>query len=293
MAYGDEPARITALQTPSWLKDALVEGVKVAQAAARPAVTQQEACGRTFLVNPQGERVEIKPLETDVLQFPKVGSLSGVAGVLETFANPSNTIVTVGRDGIVATVAVNADEHQSRPRLECPYFVGDNPPNDRVMGAEEFYVLLDRHKGCIGTSAINEAEEAAMRAAVRAIKGVDSKECEVKEEGAVTSFSYTKKNGVQGDGKVPSFLRIAHRRGVREFVVEHVYRLKMYAPGTKSNEITFALVHLDTDGSHEKFVRYAVDGLRELLNGFDIETNEKGETLRIPKRGPWLVVEGP
>lgn len=255
----------------------------------KPLFETFDVAGRTYMVDTAMKRVtEVKPPKTEQLTFPQVGSLRGVAELVQRHGGPGNSTVVVGTDGIRAYLAISADEDDQRPVLSCPYFCGDNAPQGE-MGVEALYMWLDRFCGQMGQTEVSEEQERTVWTAISSVKAVVADEYDVSSEGASIEITTKTKQGVTGKTHLPKYITVRQRLGTRDFRTERLYRLQALLTGKTRDGLGFRLIPVDTDGAHERFVAWAVEGLDAMLNRSDAAARrlEEGITTR------WIVCEGP
>lgn len=262
---------------------------KIRRELEKPLFEKFEIAGRTYMVDTTAKRAtEVKPPKTEQLNFPKIGSLRGIAELVQRHGIPDNGAVVVGTEGIHAYLAISADEDQQRPDLLAPYFHGDDAPQGE-MGVEALYLWLDRFHGAMGQSTVDPEQERAVWAAISSVKAVVADEYEVSSEGGSIEVTTKTKQGVTGKTHLPKYITVRQRLGVRDFQTERLYRLQVLLPGKTRDDLGFRLIPVDTDGAHERFVAWAVEGLDAMLNRSDAAARrlEEGITTR------WIVCEGP
>jgi len=256
----------------------------------KPLFEEFKLVGRTFMVDTTTKRAtEVKAPKQDQFVFPQVGSLRGVAELVQRHGHPGNGAVVVGANGIRAYLAITADEDDQRPELVCPYFHGDDAPNGE-MGVEALYMWLDRFCGQLGQTEVDADQERAIWTAVSSVKAVVADEYEVSSEGASIEITTKTKQGVSGKSHLPKYITVRQRVGVREFRTERLYRLQALLPGKGRDSLGFRLIPIDTDGAHERFVAWAVDGLDQLLNQSEAAIARRGTSTPGTS---WIVCEGP
>lgn len=249
-----------------------------------PAFETFEYEGRKYILDTTKKTLaEVRPPRDDYFAFPALGSLRGLSETVLRHGDSNNTLITVGTDGIRALLDVRADEvhREARRAVAVPYYDGDNP-GEGDMGIEALYGWLDRFNGAMGQSKIDAAEEKAVWTALKTVKASTSDEYEVDDLGGSLSVTFKSKGTVTGSTPIPKYIVVRQRVGVREFFTERLYRLRALLPGKGREFLSFKLTHIVTDGSHERFVEYAVKTLSLQLNGAEPGAG-----------GQWIISEGP
>lgn len=233
---------------------------------------------RRYVVDRSGLR-EIYPILDPQISVGDVDTPQSVADIMRAWCNPERSIIKVGSRGIsgLSSASIGEKSYTARGEVAAPYFTADDPPH-ASMPILSFLTWLDRFPGSLGAKMdgdgiVDTSQGEVIRGALTSIRFVESEEVKIIENGGLIEISAAAGSDAKVNGRLPRFIAISHRRGSSNFRTGHLYALRIAKP--KGEGIVASVVHVPTDGSHDRWVAWAMADLRSRL----------GES--------WCIVQGP
>jgi len=222
----------------------------------KPEVVE-DATGKTY-VFPSGvvKRVETPAAFDHDLQL---GSVKGFCDHIKRFFIPDETTILCGTNGASADVNISGLEFDA-DGCTMPFYRDDLPIG--AMSYEQFLVFLDRNtgniSGKIGNTDISEDE---IREALKTIAFEDTKKITLKDAGASTHVTVEQQAGIQGTSfRIPKFVRVKLRYGLREYEIECRFRLTIDKDGS-----SFQLTQIPRDGAIDEYLNRVITDIRSYL----------------------------
>jgi hypothetical protein len=232
-----------------------------------------EVAGRRFIRGGEGEAwLEVRP-EPDIdqlyrnehgqaLQFNTVSSMA--AFILNQQCRRVH--VLVGTRGVKAIFDLDTMYQAKEMAVlanACHLYYA-LPEEKGELTFLKFHDWLDQHG-----DTVKEIDE--LRAAMRRLTVVDHKELKLEQSGPIITANLTDRKGIEGSTvSIPKQITITLPTGTPEFLIEHIYLLRL----TATNGLVFTLTHKQHDGSSEELVRQVVAKLSELLPGIPVYEGE-------------------
>lgn len=180
------------------------------------------------------------------------GTVASFCDHIKRYFHAEKTSVSIGTKGCVAYMDVDGSNH-NKSRIGLPFFDVDLPTED-PMTHEEFLDYLDQH--------VPEGD--TLTEVMRSITISENETVKCVETGANIAIEIAGKKNIQGATSViPKFITLKLRRGTREYVMEHRFRL--HVKDTAGKQLMFRLVHLNRDGAEDQFLATCKADVTRLL----------------------------